>query len=531
MKRVICLLLVACFMIAALVSCGNAAGDTDGSGNAGGANGSGQNAEVKETDIYGQVKFESAVPANPEMEVTDLVIAYRDDTRYSREWFSADGATDELSTVITIRNDTVNKKIGTNIKYEMLGNGNYETCRSAYRDTLVADVTNGSHQYDIIATYANAGADLEIRDCLANLADKTMFPYFDFALPCWNQTVVNKTKVNNKLYYVTGDLNLSTFDASIVTFVNKKLYNEMKQDGDPADIQDVAIEGKWDYEEMYKWSSRYVDTDANGSNDCADAHGISVAWNSIPLDAFPYAWDLDYVTEAGGKHAYNITGNAKITDALTKVTNLLSAGVNQGVTNSDNAANCTLTNGRSEPIIHFVNDRAVFVMHKLWATPEDSAAMVAMPSEFGLLPVPKYDKNQANYGTTAHDSYTLMVVLNHTTGDKPTYGKAISAWLQLSTEASYTDVRGYYINRIVKPSYFGVNDESGTVTKSIKLFNTIADNVEFEFVSIYAPQLGQVLNTCWREAAMNSTTAEAQYETNKDLFDMNIASLDEWLAK
>ncbi|MBO7303477.1 MAG: hypothetical protein J6U68_04765, partial [Clostridia bacterium] len=483
-----------------------------------------------ETDIYGQYKFESAVPKNPEMESTDLVVAYRDDTRYSKEWFSADGATDDLSVVITIRNDTINKKIGTNITYQPLGDGMYETCRDEYEDALVNDVLNGTHKYDIVAAYAYAAALPTLRDSIANLADKSIFPYFDFSLPCWNKSIIKNAKVNGKLYYVTGDLNLSTFDASIVTFVNKTLYNEKKEVSDPADIQDVALDGKWDYEEMYKWSTRTWDVDVNGTNDCSDVHGISAAYHSIPLDAFPYAWDLEFVKTTGNTHAYSIVGNAKITDAFTKISNLLNASVNEGVTNSDNASNCPLSDARSEPIIHFVNDRAVFVMHKLYATPEDHQAMITMSSEFGLMPMPKYDKSQANYGTTAHDSYTLMIVPNHTKSDKPTYGKTISAWLQLNTEVSYTSIRGYYINRIVKPGYFGVNDVSGTVTKSIKLFNNIADNIEFSFLYVYAPQLCGVVTTCWRDAVMAGYSAEAVYTSNQAAFDADLATLDQWLA-
>lgn len=528
MKRVICLLLVACFMIAALVSCGNDAGEGDGSGDGSGANGSA--AETKETDIYGQVKFESAVPDNPEMEVTELTVAYRDSENYSREWFSAEGATDELSEVITIRNDTVDKKIGTTINYQPMGDSLYDNCLAAYREQIAGEITNNTHNYDIVATYAYAGADLEIRDCLANLANKEVFPYFDFSLPCWNQTVVKTTTVNNKLFYITGDLNLSTFDATVVTFVNKELYTSLKEANDPADIQDVAIEGKWTYDEMYKWSSRYQDTDGDGANGCADVHGISASYGSIPLDAFPYAWDLQYVKDNNGTHSYDIVGNAKINDAFTKISNLLNGQVNAGVINGDNASNCTLSGARSEPIIHFVNNKAVFTMHKLYATAEDNAAMVAMEAEFGLLPVPKYDAAQANYGTSAHDSYTLMVAINHDATEQGTYGKAISAWLQLSTEASYTDVRGYYINRIVKPSYFGLDDESGTVTKSIKIFNTIADNVEFDFITVYAPQANKLLNTCWRDAVMDGSTAEAAYTADQATFDNDLAALDAWLA-
>ena len=498
---------------------------SSGSGSTGDSD-SGQNIA---TDINGKKLFESAVPANPEMEVQDLVIAYRDDTRYSREWESPEGATGELSEIITIRNDEVNKNLGTNIKYEILGSGDYMVCLAEYRDKIIGDVLNGTHKYDIIAGYAYAIANLEIRDCLANLADKNTFPYFDFSLPCWNQSIVKNTKVNNKLYYVTGDLNLSTFDASIVTFVNKKLYNNMKLEGDPADIQNFALEGKWTYEEMHKWSSRYRDVNADGVNDCADIHGISVPYSSIPLDAFPAAWDLDYVVTNGNRHSYNILGNTKITQALTKVNSLLSAVDNHGVTNADNRSICSLTGARSEPIIHFVNDRAVFVMHKLWATPEDSEAIVSMSSEYGLMPMPKYDATQTNYGTTTHDSYTLMVAPNHKNTDKGTCGKAISAWLQLATEESYMTVRDIYINRIVKPG--SVSGDNATVKKSVRIFNVIADNIEFSFLDVYAPQLGNVLNTCWREAAMYGTTAEAQYAANQDLFNMNIQSLDEWLAK
>ena len=487
---------------------------------------------IKETDIYGATKFESAVPANPEMEVIDLVVAYRDDLRYSREWFSVDGATDELSAPITIRNDTVNKMLDTNIQYKILGDGDYETCVEAYIDVLVNDVLSGSHQYDIIAGHSNAIARAEVRDVICNLADKTMFPYFDFSLPCWNQTLVKNTKVNGKLYYVTGDMNLSTIDSMIVTFVNKKLYNEKKQATDPEDIQDVAIEGKWDYEEMYKWSVRWSDFDNNGENDCTDRHGISAAFDSTTLDAIPAAWDLEFVkTSSSDKHSYNIIGNAKIYEAITKVTNLFDERVSEGVINGDDPEKCSLGSGFSEPIIHFVNDRAVFTVHKLYASEDDNMAMRNMASEYGLLPVPKYDKSQTNYGTIAHESYTLVAVLDHSKCDKPTYGKAVSAWLQISNEVSYTDVYGYYINRIVKPHYFGCNDANGTVTKSIKIFNMICDNVEFDFATVYSPQLNQIMNTCWRDAVMEETTAEDVYVANKDTFDAELAALDERLAQ
>ena len=112
-------------------------------------------------------------------------------------------------------------------------------------------------------------------------------------------------------------------------------------------------------------------------------------------------------------------------------------------------------------------------------------------------------------------------------------GEAISAYLQYSTEESYTNVRGYYINRIVKPKYFGTDDSNGSVSKSIEIFNMIADNVEFTFISIYAPQLNGVLNSCWRNVVTGSstaTTAQAAYEAEQTNFDTALDEVDSWLG-
>ena len=142
---------------------------------------------------------------------------------------------------------------------------------------------------------------------------------------------------------------------------------------------------------------------------------------------------------------------------------------------------------------------------------------------------------QENYGTTAHDSYTLMTVIDHSGSSVPTKGEAISAYLQYSTEESYTNVRGYYINRIVKPKYFGTDDTNGSVTKSIEIFNMIADNVEFTFISVYAPQLNGVLNQCWRDVVMGdhdagATTAEAAFTSQEDMYISDLDAVDSWLG-
>jgi len=485
------------------------------------------------------------IPIDPSDELDfdgDMInILVRDSVRFSREWYN-ETEEDDLEIVVNMRNEFVCEKLNLEVCYIPIASSAYEECLDAFTQTIQYDVLNDIHSIDIVANYAYAGANMAIRDFLANMNDKEIFPYFDFSLPCWNQSMVNTTTLNNQLYYITGDLNLSTFDKTMVVFLNKKVYNDLKQPGDPEDLQDLALEGYdltnmvgkaggFTYDDLYAWATRYKDDNGIDGFQHDDTYGITTDLGSIPVDALPYAWDLDYLVENADKtHSYNITGNAKIEEAITKAQNLLDSKKSSGVGNY-NTGNCDL-GGYSEPITHFATDKTVFALHILYNNETDNQMMRSMESEYGLLPMPKYDKEQLNYGTTAHDAYTLVTVLDHSRSSIPTKGEAISAYLQTSYESSYTDVRGYYINRIIKPKYF---NSSGSVEKSIQIFNIIAENIELPFVSVYAPQLNAVLINCWRyvvtgEHDGGATTAADAYAADQAMFDESLDAVDRWLG-
>ena len=547
MKRVICLLLVAMFMVVALASCAGGGNVADGSGSDGqGGGNAGGNATQKATDEYGQESFTSVVPVDTlDFEGETLKILHRDALNVQREWYK-DTTEDDLDEVIAMRNEAVAETLNIDVQYEAMASSNYDDCLNTFTNAIKEDVDNDFHYYDIVANYAYAGANVAVRDYIANLADKEVFPYFEFSLPCWNQAIVETTLINDQLYYITGDLNLSTFDKSMVVFLNKTMYGLKKGADDPEDLQDLALEGYdsvnkkgqaggFTYDDLYRWSTVVEETNGEAGYQHDDFHAISAGFGSIPLDAFPYAWDLEYLTtEADGSHSYNIVGNNKIEEAITKVQNLLDGSISAGVANNDDTGNCSL-GGYSEPIAHFAADKSIFALHLLYQNEEDNTTLREMESEFGLLPMPKYDTDQIDYGTTSHDAYTLMTVIDHSKSSTPTKGEMISAYLQYSTEESYTNVRGYYINRIVKPKYFGTDDTNGSVTKSIELFNIIADNVEFTFISVYAPQLNGVLNNCWRDVvtgdhAGGATTAEGAYSSDSSTFDTMLEEVDTWLG-
>lgn len=522
MKKVIALLMALCFMAMALVACGN---------NNEKPTESRPTATLAPTDEYGQELFESVVDwTTLDFEGENISVLLRETKEYAREFGLEDPGDDMLDLAIATRNE----KVASDLNIEVIlnhenGPGGYDALRDHYIDLVTNDIVNDIHNYDVVAHFAYVAPQMSIRDFNANLLDKDTFPYFDFQLPCWNQTLVDNTAVNGKLFFVAGDMNISMFNLSMIIWHNLDLYETVKTESDPDNIQDLAIAGEWTYAELYRWSTYYEDADPTGA--CADIYGVYMGGGKTgmpnPLDAIPYAWDLELVTtEADGSHKFNCVGNQKAEEAMKRFNELFANAGNSYYAFNHGSQKCTCGKGVKA---HFVNGDVLFSAEPLYASEGENLAIRNMQDRYALLPHPKYDETQDHYATTSQDAYTLMVVLDHSQSTVPTKGKAVSAYLQYSTEYSYTNVRGYYFERIVKPSYFGTDDSDGHVSKSIAIFNTIIDNLGFDFWTVYSPLLNDSVHL-FRDALGLNLTLQSEYLAAKDKFDAAIFETDKWLG-
>ena len=518
--RLLCILLVLSFIGMTFVGCGKKDGANGEEGE--GENGpGGDTATEKPTNEYGEPSFTSALNTEEmDFEGAEVAILFRNHIHNSREWYK-ESPEDELDEAIAMRNEAVEDTLNVKIVWEpVASNGNDYTEYTARFHTMVTnDVVSGTHYYDISANFGYPTTSPNIRDYTTNLLDTDVFPYFNFELPCWNQAIVNNTTFNDRLHYVAGDINLSMFDAAMVVWHNKTLYDAKKIDTDPENMQQLALDGNWTYDELYRWTSVFYENtnSTDAGKDPNDTYALMATTSEpCPRDAFPYAWDLEFViTNDDGTHSFNIDGNQKIEDALTKCRNLLRG---TGTSNNWNAS-------------VFAGGHAIFFMERLYSGYGANMAIREMEDKYGLLPMPKYNTDQKDYGTTAQDYYTLMFVLDHSESDTPIKGDEVSAFLQLATEESYTGVRGYYFNRIIKPKFFGTDDSEGTVTRSQALFDVIVANIKFDYCYIYSQQLANV-NHLWRSAtaADQTKTLSALYGERNAEFTKAITETDTWLG-
>lgn len=515
MKRIISLILVSCFLCMTLVACGGGKESSKGTGK--------PTETQKQTDIYGQ---EAITPITDwstlDFEGEELNVLVRNDEKVSREWEREDVGDDELDLAIANRNEVVEGNLGVNVEITLVGGSEWNEWFDSFSPIIIQDVDNGLHSVDIVANFGYSGMRSGLRDYYVNLLDKDTFPYFNFGLNCWNQAMVNNGTVNGRLFICTGDMNLSLFDAAMIMWHNKDLYEKLREDDDPKDIQDTIMAGDWTFAELYKWASYYVPA-STGSGDCSDIYGTYIQGEPYPTqpnDAIVHAWQLSFInTEADGTHSFNLVGNTKAEQALTDFRTLYSAGGNFW----ENRDTCTCGTGG-----HFVSGGVLFKGDVLFWDKAGNNAIREMEDTYSIAPWPKYDETQTNYATTSQDYFTGMSVLDHAKSSVPTKGEAVSAYLQYATEYSYTHVRGYYFERIIKPKFFGTDDSDGHVTKSVSIFVTIIDNLQFDFATIYGQMIESVVSNVWRYTVHGGGSIESKYNSNKQAYDDALHELDIW---
>lgn len=121
---------------------------------------------------------------------------------------------------------------------------------------LLACYANGDG-YDLTIITAKPAAQAATYNLLRDLNSTT---YLDLSHPSYDQNSINEFTVSNKLYFLSGDMNISTIEVLPVSLVNMLLYRELSDSiveefaGDItyANIYNIVTSQKWTMETMMK---------------------------------------------------------------------------------------------------------------------------------------------------------------------------------------------------------------------------------------------------------------------------------------
>ena len=243
-------------------------------------------------------------------------------------------------------------------------------------------INAGSDEYDVLLAESwNIGGTLVTADLLMNL---TEIPEFSFDSVWWDYASIRDYTIGDKLYFVTGDHNLISNDATWMLFFNKQMVQDVGLDLP----YELVRDGKWTFDKQIEYmraAARDVDGDGIWSYD--DIWGqVSHTQHYTGL---LFAAGENLITRDG----YGMPVFGEITERFYNVYDKIQEIMKSPGYTHNVYVNIPKAPSSRHATYEFLANSALFCPEILAHT----RRFRQMESDFGVLPHPKYDEAQQQY--------------------------------------------------------------------------------------------------------------------------------------
>lgn len=390
MKKFFCCLLAGLMLISMLVGCA----DTD-QGSADTTVGDGNQEEDEASLALSQLHVD--------WEKDTFDILGRED--YSPEELEVDSQSEALEDAVYRRNLAFEEYCNAEINVILQPT-------STLNDTVKKDVQSNAGEYDLIENHMAGTSNLASDGFLVSF---TGMDGVDLSKPWWDEGTASFV-ISDKIYFMNSAINYSDENTTYVMLFNK----QMAEDENIRPYQ-MVYDNEWtldNFQSIIKDIS--YDYNGDGTWDENDVYGFVSTWETG--STFFFGAGLRYVACEEGKDPYlalDASAMQKATDLLEKVLNIFY--VNHS-TYSSPAGKENLGMGT------FKGGRALFyseVVHYIVSLGKE------MEADFGVLPIPKYNKQQEDYVTWSHGICTTSSV-SKAVKDLDKVGKTIEIFAIMS---------------------------------------------------------------------------------------------------
>jgi len=288
------------------------------------------------------------------------------------------------------------------------------------------------------------------------LVDFNTIPNIDLSKEWWSKYAIRDLTINGKFYFPTGDITARYPGSQYLMLFNKKLMSDMGIDYP----YKTVIDGNWTYDALFN-ITKGVTKDLNGDgvlkkND--DLFGLVVE-TMAPL-CFLRAAGEGLTKIVDGNPVFNVK-NERTVEIMGKLASVWADPQYVYYPSSYQVYD-------EVPI--FKEDRALFVA----MTGTNTSLYRDMESDFGIVPLPKYDTNQTEYYSHCQPWGSAGVCVPVTCKDLERTGMIIEA---MAAGGRYTSTPAAY-DVTLKTKY--ARDE-----ESAKMLDIITSGSAYDFTQIY----------------------------------------------
>ena len=327
-------------------------------------------------------------------------------------------------------------------------------------------------------------------------------PYLDLSYDFWDQNAIEQLSIMNKLYSVTGDIHLGSFDATWMLFFDKQLAadNNLKS---PYDYVD---ENKWTFETFAQLSENITkDLDGDGVFGDNDMWGFSTHASSCT--ALILAAGATFTEKTSDGTLKLAMDSEKFISAYEKMLGI----IYDNNTTYESKSRGTLSKNLQATV--FNEDRSLFFAEVMGTL--SGATMRTKENDFGVIIWPKLDEAQDDYHVMVHH-HAASLSIPVSVDDIERTGVIIQA---LAYESTDTVIKAYYdVSSKVKL----VRDD-----RSADMLDLVFSSRMYDPIFVY-----EFLSSAQFEAScsQNNKDIASYVASNADAINEKIAELNEAYA-
>lgn len=400
--------------------------------------------------------------------------------------------TDIVYSKIYERNLSVQERLNVKFNFIDLTGGGYKDISERLR----REIQTISTVWEIVFTTNNAVIATSSFNYYHNLNDMN---YVDVEDRWWATDAIMELAVDNYNYrFLYGDISIGSFGWAGAMYYNKELYEQYITPGNPDELYEKVIDGKWTFEEFTRLVKKSrVEKGGDGSNDIygfVPVNGQEIHWLQQGVGLKGYERD------AYGMPVFNLKGDDKAVDFVNKLYALYFE--NEGTLswwpkNADPGSSKMFTDGRTMFFLRGLNT----IMN---------AEMREMKMDFGILPYPKWDEAQEEYISFIHNS--SAVVCCPVSADIERVNEEVSAVLEALASESYRKVYTAYYESALKAAYNRDDLSAQMVDIITGQHETVKSTLTKNFVYEYGASLKDIGGIFYSLIKKQSTGFASEYD-------------------
>lgn len=394
---------------------------------------------------------------------------------------------DVLNDAVFNRNKQVEERF--NVELNMIEQAAGWINRGQYMTAVRNAVSSGDSAYDIVAPEYYYGQEMILEGLFQDLVQ---MEYIDLSMPWWTPGYNDNAMIAGKLYGAVGSFSLAQLYKISVLYFQKELSAALNL----PDLYEIVRQGEWIFDSFYTYASMGA-LDKNGDGTIA-LEQDQLGYLLVPhgCRSFTTNFDIPYIVREGDVYEI-VFYSEKMLSVFETITSM--------VNKTEFASLCA---DYTEMETVFQEGRALFMTDMLG----NAAALREMEGGFGILPMPKYDLQQAEYHS--QPTGTELFAIPVTVSDPERVSILLEA---LNAETYFTVVPDYY--EVSLKGKTARDEESG------EMMDIIIDGLYYDFAFINGSNMEYIADQFGNEIVNGADDFASHWASKVSVYETKLGEM------